>query len=274
MARIIAIASGKGGVGKTSLTANLGIALAKLGKKVVMIDTDLQMANLGLMLGMEGRPITLQDVLLGEASIHDATYDVQEGAKFIPSGLSIEKFRRVDEEKLAEVIKEVAESADIVLLDAPAGIGADVMATLHAADEVLVVTMAEAVSVADALKLILIAERRIGLDVIGVVVEMHKGMKQEMPKKEIQKTLQKKVIGVVPEDPRLRECSLEGVPVVVKYPRSPSAIAITKIAAWLIGVKPPEIEEEKKPGIIEMILSFFKGKPKKEEKALKETSEK
>ena len=63
MARIIAIASGKGGVGKTMLTANLGLTIAKSGKRVVMLDADLDMANLELSLGMEGRPITLQDVL-------------------------------------------------------------------------------------------------------------------------------------------------------------------------------------------------------------------
>ena len=71
----------------------------------------------------------------------------------------------------------------------------------------------------------MIAERRLGLDITGAVVEMVKGMKQEMTPKEIQKTLQTDIIAVVPEDPFMRECSLEGLPVVLKYPTAPAAKA-------------------------------------------------
>ncbi|MBN3036963.1 MAG: cell division ATPase MinD [Candidatus Diapherotrites archaeon] len=275
MSRIIAVVSGKGGVGKTAITSNLGIALAKLGKKVVMVDTDMQMANLGLMLGMEGRPITLQDVLLEDASVEDAMYDVQEGAKFVPSGLSMEKFKRVNEEKLAPVMEQISKHADIVLLDTPAGVGPDVMATLHSATEALVVTMAEAVAVADAMKVIMVAERRVGLDVTGAVIDMRKGMKQEMEVREVQKTLSVKVLAVVPEDPHLRECSLEGIPVVVKYPASPSAVAITNLAADLIGVERPNPPEEKKKGFIDQLLAIVMPKHKADLAPLKkERSEK
>jgi len=262
MTRIIAIASGKGGVGKTSITANLGVAFAKMGKKVVVIDTDLQMANLGLMLGMEGRPITLQDVLAGEATLNDSIYDGPGGIKFVPAGLSIEKFRRVDEEKLGDVIKELAKDADIVLLDTAAGIGGDVLATLHAATEVLVVTMAESVAVADALKLIMVSERRLGLDITGVVIEMYKGMKQEMTSKEIQKALQTEVLAIIPEDPRFRECSLEGYPVVLKYPTSDAGKAIINLAAKLIGAPAPMISEERQLTIVERIMNTFFPKKK------------
>lgn len=262
MTRIIAIASGKGGVGKTSLTANLGVALAKMGKSVIVVDTDLQMANLGLMLGMEGRPITLQDVLTGEATLTDAIYDGPGGSKFVPAGLSIEKIRRIDEDKLVDVVKDLATHADIVLLDTAAGVGNDVLTTLHAANEVLVITMAESIAVADALKLIMVAERRLGLDIIGVVIDMYKGMKQEMTSKEIQKALQTEVIGVIPEDPRFRECSLEGFPVVLKYPTSDAGKALINLAAKIVGVPAPMIQAERKMGIIDTLLSFIR--PKKQ----------
>lgn len=262
MTRIIAVASGKGGVGKTSITANVGVALAKMGKSVIIVDTDMQMANLGLMLGMEGRPITIQDVLVGEASLTDAIYDGPGGVKFVPAGLSIDKYRRIDEEKLVDVIKELAKKADIVLLDTAAGVGSDVLTTLHAATEVLVVTMAESVAVADALKLIMIAERRLGLDITGVVIEMYKGMKQEMTSKEIQKALQTEVIGVIPEDPRFRECSLDGFPVVMKYPTSEGGKAVINLAARLIGVPAPMVEADRKLGLWDMLIAFIR--PKKQ----------
>lgn len=90
MGRIITLASGKGGVGKTSITANLGIALVQRGNKVLLVDADVAMANLSLLLGMQSSPITLHDVLLGEATIRDATYDGPGGVHFIPSGLSLD----------------------------------------------------------------------------------------------------------------------------------------------------------------------------------------
>ena len=104
MTRVITIASGKGGTGKTTLTANLGIALAKAGKKVLLVDADVAMANLSLILGMQSSPITLHDVLLGESQVHDSIYDGPSGLHFIPSGLSLDNYKRVDSERLAGII--------------------------------------------------------------------------------------------------------------------------------------------------------------------------
>lgn len=85
MVRTITIVSGKGGVGKTSLTANIGVALAQMGLKVLLIDADVAMANLSLILGMQSSPITLHDVLLGESNIQDAIYDGPAGVFLVPA---------------------------------------------------------------------------------------------------------------------------------------------------------------------------------------------
>ncbi len=259
--RIIALASGKGGVGKTALTANLGVALGMLGKKVLLIDADIQMANLGLMLGMEQRPVTLQDVLLGHADPRDAVYNVRENVKFVPSGLSLEKMLRVDEEMLGEVVQKLAQGNDFVLIDCPPGVGPDALAALNASKEVLVLTMAEPVSVADAMKLAIFAERRLGLTVTGVVVNMYKGMKHEMKEDEIQKLVQSPVLAVIPEDPLLRKSSIEGIPVVVRHPDAPSSLVITGLASKLAGVAKVEMRRPKKPGLFEAIKNLFKGFP-------------
>lgn len=257
--RIIAISSGKGGVGKTALTANLGVALGKLGKRVLLIDADIQMANLGLMLGMENRPITLQDIMMGNANPIDAVYNVRENVQFVPSGLSLEKMLRVDEENLSAVVKKLSSGYDFVLVDCPPGVGPDALAALHSAAEVLVVTMAEPVSVADGMKLAAFAERRLGLTITGVVINMYKDMKHEMKSDEIQKLIQSRVLAVIPEDPLLRKSSIDGVPVVIKNPDAPSSLVIFGLASKLAGIAKVPVVTKKSGGIIQKFMGIFKG---------------
>ncbi len=258
--RIIAIASGKGGVGKTAITANLGIALSMMGKKTLLVDADIQMANLGLMLGMEQRPVTLQDVLMGQVKPIDAVYNVRENVEFVPSGLSLEKMMRVDEEKLGDVIKELAKGHDFVLIDCPPGVGPDALAALNAAGEMLLITMAEPVSVADGMKLAIFAERKLSLDITGIVVNMYKGIKQEMKEREITKLIQFPILAVIPEDPLLRKSSIEGVPVTVKYADAPSSLVISSLASKLTGVS-KNVRIERRVGILDAIKNIFKNIP-------------
>jgi len=237
MGKIITVASGKGGVGKTTLTANLGIALSQMGKKVLLVDADIAMANLSLLLAMQGSPITLHDVLLGESSIEDAIYDGPTGLNFIPSGLSLESYRRVDSERLESVVRSVAENYDFVLMDAPAGIEKNVMASLAAADEILLITIPNSPSIADVLKTKLVAQR-LGSNPIGVVVNFSVGEKGEVSSDDIMKMLELPVYGVVPYDPEVRKSFMrEKVQrIILSKPKSPAAVAMRKVAARIAGL--------------------------------------
>ena len=241
MARIIAIASGKGGVGKTMLVANLGIAIAKTGKRCVMVDADLDMANLELALGMEGRPITLQDVLNNEANIQDAIYEVVENAKFVPAGISPARLKRIDPEKLANTIKKLEPFADIVLLDSPAGIGKDTIACFSASKELLLITTPTPMGVTDAYKTHIAAER-MGTDVLGIVLNMIKGSHNEMKDKEISSLLECKILARIKDDHEIRKSMLEGKPFVKEKPQLASSKAIGNLAGILAG-------ETYKPGV-------------------------
>jgi septum site-determining protein MinD len=260
MARVITIASGKGGTGKTTVTANLGICLSKLGKKVLLIDADVAMANLSLILGMQSSPITLHDVLLGEAQVHDAIYDGPEKLHFIPSGLSLDNYKRVDSERLSSLVSELTENYDFILLDAAAGIEKNVLSAFSASQETLLVTMPTSPAIADALKTKLVAQR-LGNKVIGIVVNFVMGEKGEISKNETSSILELPVYGVVPYDPEVRKSFMQQkvAPVSIRKSDSIAAQEFQKIASKLTGLKVQETQT-KKEGLFSRILSKFKKK--------------
>jgi len=260
MARIIAIASGKGGTGKTTITANLGVALAKLGQKVLLVDGDVAMANLSLILGMQSSPITLHDVLLGEAQVRDAIYDGPEGVRFIPSGLSLDNYKRVDSERLSGVISQVSDEYDFILLDVAAGIEKNVLSALSASQETLMVTMPTSPAIADALKTKIVAQR-LGSKVIGVVINFVLNEKGEISKNDISNMLELPVYGSVPYDAEVRKSFMQEKvsPVIVRKPDSPASLEVMKVASRLTGLKAPEVQT-KKQSIFEKLFSFFRKK--------------
>jgi len=236
MGKVLTIASGKGGTGKTTLTANLGIILARHGKKVLLVDADIAMANLSLVLGMQTSPITLHDVLLGETSIQDAIYEGPEGIEMLPSGLSIESYRKIDSERLKSIISTIKENYDFVLIDAAAGVERSVLSALTSSDQVLLITEATPASLADALKTKIITEK-LGGHVVAVIINMLRNEKGELEKDEIMKTLEIPCYGEIPYDVEVRRSFYDkkGNPVVIRCPTCPASKAIENIAAKLLG---------------------------------------
>jgi len=233
-ARTIAIASGKGGVGKTTVCANIAIAMAQTGKRVTLIDADLAMANLGIVLGMEDTPTTLHEVLSGDANIEDAIYEGPAGLKLIPSGLSLDTFLRIDVEKLKPVVNSLLENTDILLIDAPGGLGKNVLGAMISAAELLIVTMPDPSALADALKTKLVGNR-LNMRVLGVVLNMVRNDKAEVTPEEVSVLLDAPILQVIPYDDNVKRGGVEGKPVLIRNPESPAAKAFKKLGSILVG---------------------------------------
>jgi septum site-determining protein MinD len=232
----ITVASGKGGVGKTVLTASLGAAIAGFGKDVTVLDADIEMANLELHFGLEGMKTTLYDVLHSDANIKDAVYKSPSGVKVVPSGISLYKVRKAELVKLKDILEELLESTDVLLIDTPPGIGSEVVAVLAAGQELLLVVTPEFTSMPGALKTKEVA-KKLGVHVLGVVVNRAGYNESDLKVEEVESILGLKVLGVVPEDLEVRLSVVAGQPIVIRRPDSPAALAIKKLAAELIGVK-------------------------------------
>lgn len=151
-ARVIAVTSGKGGVGKTNLTVNLAIALGKIGQRVVVIDADLGMANVDVVLGSRSRKYLLN--LLEEGTeLPDVLMHGPYGVTYISGGSGIEKaaeFTYEERQLLMQKLAACGQLADIILIDTGAGLGKNVMEFILAADEVLLVTTPEPTALTDA----------------------------------------------------------------------------------------------------------------------------
>ncbi|MFH1895384.1 MAG: cell division ATPase MinD [archaeon] len=259
-------------VSNTTITANLGIALAQKGKRVLLVDADIAMANLSLLLGMQSSPITLHDVLLGESSLQDAIYDGPGGVSFVPSGLSFESYRRVDSARLAGVIASVKDDFDYILLDAPAGIETNVMSALSASDNVILITMPISPSIADVLKTKIVAER-LGAKPIGLIVNFVRGERGEVMPEDIMKMLELPIYGLVPYDEDIRKSFMREkiMPTILFKPNSKGVEAINLVAEKLTGVSTVIRMKKKGPitRFLNKLFSIFKRKPK-QEKQLKE----
>ncbi len=242
----------------TSICANLGIALAQRGVSVCLVDADIAMANLSLLLGMQSSPITLHDVLLGEAGIHDAIYDGPNGLKFIPSGLSLENYRRVDADRLATVIKTIQPKFDFVLLDGPAGIEKSVLATIASTEESLLIATPDSPSIADVLKTKIVAQR-LGNKPLGIVLNMVRFEKGEIGKDEVSRMMELPVYATVPYDDEMRHSFQrdKAVPVMLRNTQAKSSIEIQKLAARLAGLPVNFDENKTHSGFFGSIFGFF-----------------
>ena len=255
MTRVIGIISGKGGVGKTTLVANLGSILAQRFKKeVIIIDCNVSTSHLGLYLGMYYTPVTLNQVLTGEAEIEDAIYEYHiSGLRVIPASLSLSDLKGVDIARLKNSLKNLFGKADIVLLDAAPGLGREALATIRASDEVILVNTPFVPSTMDIMKCHQVANE-IGVKPLGVVLNMVGKEKYELTMKEVEELIELPVISSIPMDKNvLRSLALK-MPVVLFSPNSQSSREFIKLAAKIIG------EEYEPESLFFNILKFFKKK--------------
>ncbi len=254
MARIIAIISGKGGVGKTTTAINLGAALNKQGKNVVVVDLNLNTPNIGVHLGAPVVPVTLNHVLKGKADIEEAIYEHSSGTKIIPSSLSVKEITNFNTKKIPEIVQQLKNHADYIILDSAAGFSEEAVATIDAGEEIIVVTNAEMPSVTDALKAVKVAREK-GKDVKGVIVTKHKNKRYEMPLSSVKSMLETPVIGIVPEHRCVQEALNQRDAVVHTHPRSKVAKKYHGIAGKISSID--DYEEQTKKGVFGGLFSGF-----------------
>jgi septum site-determining protein MinD len=152
MVRIIAVASGKGGVGKTTIAANLGLSLQRLGRRVVVVDCNLTTAHLGLMFGIYNYPVTLNNYLRDEARLENILYRHSSGLNIVPASLNLQDLVDIEVEDFKKSLKYTFSDYDFVILDSAPGLGREALISLQTADEILFVATPTIPSLVDILK--------------------------------------------------------------------------------------------------------------------------
>ncbi|WP_226480466.1 cell division ATPase MinD [Natrinema amylolyticum] len=234
---VYAIASGKGGVGKTTTTVNLGTALSEAGERVAIVDADLGMANLAGFVSLTPDSTTLHDVLAGDASIDDATYRLADNIVAVPSGTNLDEYAETSPEGLREVIEKLRSQFDYVFLDVGAGISHETVLPLGLADAVVLVSTPEPAAVHDTKKTIELTDRS-GGEVAGLVLTRTRP-DGDVSHDEIADRLEVPLLGAIPEDPAARDSVYAGTPLVVFEPQGPAAVAYRRLATELTGIEIP-----------------------------------
>jgi len=238
LVRIIDVCSGKGGVGKTTVAANLGLALQNFGKKVAVVDCNLTTSHLGLLFGFHNYPITLNNFLKGEARMEDIIYMHHSGLRIVPASLELRDLIDINPSNFENKLKEVFQDFDIVLLDSAPGLGREALMALQVANEVLFVANPFITSLVDVVKC---NQLRNSLEskpiAIGIILNRMRKKAYEISVDEATQFCELPVIGVVPEDEKILESTNNRSLVTLSYRNSNSSKAFFKIAAKLVGIE-------------------------------------
>lgn len=230
---VFAFASGKGGVGKTTASVNVGTAIAGMDYEVAVVDADLGMANLARFVDLNAEDATLHDVLSGRATIDDASYEIAAGIVVIPSGDELDSYAEVVERKLRTVVATLRAEYDFVILDVGAGISHETVLPLGLSDGVVLVSTPDPAAVENVGKTGDLVERA-GGSVTGLIVNRVHDDEDRGPAA-IADDLGFTLLGTVPEDDAVRQSLYDGVPLVVNYPKSEAATAYWEIADSVLG---------------------------------------
>ncbi|MDY5576429.1 MAG: septum site-determining protein MinD [Lachnospiraceae bacterium] len=261
MSEVIVITSGKGGVGKTTTSANVGTGLAKLNKKVVLIDTDIGLRNLDVVMGLENRIVyNLVDVVEGncrpkQAMIKDKRY---ENLYLLPSAQTRDK-TSVTPEQMKKLTDELRDEFDYIILDCPAGIEQGFKNAIAGADRALVVTTPEVSAIRDADRIIGLLEanemKRTDLIVNRIRMDMVK--KGEMMSiEDVLDILAINLIGAVPDDENIVISTNQGEPLVGN--NTLAGQAYMNICRRIVGEEVPLLDLSAGNGIFSKIANIFK----------------
>ncbi|MCP4877109.1 MAG: MinD/ParA family protein [Gammaproteobacteria bacterium] len=237
--RVIAVTSGKGGVGKSNVTVNLAVTLAQSGEKVMVMDADMGLANIDVLLGLNPG-MNLSHVINGECSLEETIIEGPSGIKIVPASSGLASMSDLTPAQNAGVIRsfsELTEPVDILLIDTAAGLSDSVVSYTRAAREVIVVVCDEPASITDAYAMIKVMNRNYGVERFHVLANQAHGVQQgrelynklsRVSQKFLDVTLN--FIGSVPYDECLKKAVQKQKSVVEAFPRSPSALAFKQIA--------------------------------------------
>ena len=264
MSEVIVITSGKGGVGKTTTTANIGTGLAQLNKKVVMIDTDIGLRNLDVVMGLENRIVyNLVDVVEGKCRIRQALIKDKKYPDLclLPSAQTRDK-TSVKPEQMVKLTKDLAEEFDYILLDCPAGIEQGFKNAIAGADRALVVTTAEISAIRDADRIIgLLASSQIKNPEL-IINRIRPNMIKRgemMDVEDIVELLSIELIGVIPDDEYIITQTNKGEP-AVSNKKSPSGKGYMEIAQRILGENVEITIPGRNNSFVSKILDIFKKK--------------
>ncbi len=264
MQNVIVVTSGKGGVGKTTTVANLGSGLAQMGKKVVLIDTDIGLRNLDVVLGLENRIVyDLVDVVEGtcrikQALIKDKRYD---GLFLLPAAQTRDKMS-VNPEQMVRLVAELETEFDYILIDCPAGIEQGFKNAVAGAKSAIVVTVPEVSAVRDADRIIGLLSAA-GIDDARLLVNR---LRSDMVKRgdmlgldDTLDILGIELIGVVPEDEKIIRSTNMGEPIVLTD-KAPAGRAYRNIVRRILGENVPLMTLEDENGFGARLKKLFGGK--------------
>jgi len=236
MKKIIVITSGKGGVGKTTTTINLGAAMNHFGKDVLIIDGNLTTPNVGIHLNSPEVPVNLNHVLSGKADAFEAVYEHESGIKIMPSSLSIRELTKIKIEKIKNYKEDFKKLSDYVIIDSSAGLGNEALSLISIADELIIVTNPEMPALTDALKTIKIAEQ-MKKSILGVIVTRVRKNNFEMTPETVKEMLEVPVLGMIPEDMSVQQALSMKDAVVHTHPKCNASRAYKEIAAKLLDIE-------------------------------------
>ncbi len=254
--KVVVITSGKGGVGKTTTTANIGAALADLGKSVCVMDMDIGLRNLDILMGLENRVVyNLVDVVEGSCKLKQALVKDKKlpNLCLLPAAQTRDK-NAVNEEQIKTLIEEMRKLFDFVIVDCPAGIESGFQNSIAGADQAIIVVTPEMSSVRDADRIVgLLEARKDQFENIHLVVNRIKpGLVDD-----IVEILSVDLIGIVPDDEDIVISTNKGEPIVLTNNKS-AGQAYKNIARRLLGEEVPFMKLNRSFGLMQKIKAVFR----------------
>jgi len=262
--RVISIASGKGGVGKSSLAVNLAITMSRLGVRVLILDADFGLANVDVMLGITTR-LDLSYFLKGEKTLHEIIQLGHEGVRFISGGSGVGDLINMDEYQLSELLAKIVHidaPIDVIIMDAGAGVNNTIMQVLLASSETIVVTTAEPTSVLDAYALVKTIVKHNATHPLHVVANKCENMREaqsvqtgfvDVCGRHLGKNINP--LGLISYNHHITATIKRQIPITVSDPQSVTSREVDTIARAILDIETPSVST----GILSKVFSRMLG---------------